>query len=356
MVPMRVVLAPDRFGGLSGVEAARAVRDGWIERAPHVSPVLVPQSDGGPGFLTAVEAATDATLELVPLSDRRSVAVLMTSTEPRTAYVEAAEVVGGASTSEPLGALLDRLVAGGVRRTVIGVGGLRILDGGRGLVAALGDDPAAAAARLEPLQIVVAADTDRVLLGLQGACASGVDELGLSQEEAQEAERQMGEWVDVVRRAVPPPTDLLTGAARRLERLPGVGAGGGLGFALAALGASLRSGPELMAEVSGLAEAVRGAAVVVTATTTYDWRVLQASVAEQVSRAAASCAAPAILLADEIQVGRRETMSLGFAGSYGVLPSGRMRLPTNRPSASDDEVALRALAARVAGTWTPRRT
>lgn len=351
---MRVVLAPDRFGGLTGVEAARALSAGWTERAPHVSPVLLPQSDGGPGFLSAVEAATGATLELVPLSGERSVPVLTAHDSPRAAYVEAAETIGDATTSEPLGALLDRLADAGVRRVVLGLGGLDILDGGRGLVGALGGDPAGARDRMHALQIVVATDTDRVLLGLQGACASAVPELGLSQHAAQAAEREMGEWVDEVRRALPPPRDLLTGKPQRLDRTPGAGAGGGLGFALAALGATVRSGPEVVAELSGLAAAARGAAVVVTAATTYDWTVLQHSVAEQVSRASAASAAPAILLADDIQVGRRETMSLGFAGSYSVLSAGRMRRAGEQRAAHDDEAALRALAFRVAGTWTPR--
>lgn len=370
MSPMRVLIAPDRFGSLTGVEAARTIAAGWRERAPHVQVETVPQSAGGPGFLGAVEAATGGTLEMVPLA-ARGVPVVSTLRQAQdtalrqaqdtarstdgAVYVEAAEVVGADKDSAALGELLGRLAEGSAARVVIGVGGMRTLDGGRGLVERLGGDPASARERIAGLEIVVAADTDRVLLGLQGACASAVQELGLSSEQAQEAERGMGEWVDQVRRTLPPPTDLLSGLPQRLDRLPGAGAGGGAAFALAALGATIRPGPELVAEVTGLAGATRGAAVAVTATTSYDWTVLQHSVAEHVARAAAATAVPAILLAHDVQVGRRETMSLGFAGSYSVLPSGRIQPPGEVRSAHEDEQALRALARRVAGTWTPPR-
>ncbi|WP_018156198.1 glycerate kinase [Demetria terragena] len=352
---MRVLLAPDRFGALTSVEAAAALRAGWAQSAPGVDCVELPQSTGGWGFLRAIEAVTQGDLHLLDVGDELSVPAVTVPKDTLTTYVEAAEVLDNATSSAPLGRLLDRVNATDVPRVVIGLGDVSVLDGGRGLVQALGAGPAEARARLQGMEIVVAADTDRVLLGLQGACASAPSELGLSQEEAQTAERHMGEWVDEVRRALPPPVDLLSGQPQRTDRLPGAGAGGGIGFALAALGAHIRSGPEVVAEVSGLAAAARGSAVVVTAVTSYDWTVLHHSVAEEVASAAASNAAPAVLLADDIQVGRRETMSLGFASSYGVLRPGRMRARGETRTASQDEAALQALAARIATTWTPAR-
>lgn len=364
MAPVRVLLAPDRFGSLTGAEAASALAAGWAEAAPAVDTVQLPQSDGGPGFLAALAVSVGGDLEMLAVDrPERALSVPVLRAGGRT-YVEAAEVerAGEALDTEPLGATLRTLLAAGAEHVVVGLGGLRTLDGGRGLVRGLvgsgGDGGSGLAAARELLAgrtVTVAVDTDRTLLGMQGASATAVDTLGLTREAAQESEREMGEWVDVVRRALPPPRDLISGQQQRPDRLPGAGAGGGAGFVLAVLGASLRPGPEVVAEATGLVEAARASGLLVTATTVYDWRVLAHSVAEQVARAATTLAVPGVLLADEVQVGRRETMSLGFSGSYGVLQPGRMRPRGHRFDPAEDEAALRRLAARVAGTWTPAR-
>ena len=45
-------MAPDSFGGtLTAVEAAEAMRMGWTQVAPDDELVLLPMSDGGPGFV-----------------------------------------------------------------------------------------------------------------------------------------------------------------------------------------------------------------------------------------------------------------------------------------------------------------
>src|SRR5262245_23527090 len=59
---MRVLVCPDKFAGtLTAIEAATAIAEGWREAAPGDEVATVPLSDGGPGFLDVVAAATGAT-------------------------------------------------------------------------------------------------------------------------------------------------------------------------------------------------------------------------------------------------------------------------------------------------------
>jgi glycerate kinase len=59
---------------------------------------------------------------------------------------------------------------------------------------------------------------------------------------------------------------------------------------------------------------------------------------------------PSVVLAGEVLVGRRESMTLGLSGAYPLAER-----PTDLPSVWQDPVgAVRARAARLARTWSPR--
>jgi glycerate kinase len=56
---MRVLVSPDCFTGtLTSVEAANAIRDGWLQIHPDDEVVIAPLSDGGPGFVGGCPSAT----------------------------------------------------------------------------------------------------------------------------------------------------------------------------------------------------------------------------------------------------------------------------------------------------------
>ena len=80
------------------------------------------------------------------------------------------------------------------------------------------------------------------------------------------AEGRDPEQVAELDRALAHYADIMAQTLGRDERdVPGVGAAGGLGFALrAVLGAAFRPGIEMVAELSGLEQAVRGADLVIT--------------------------------------------------------------------------------------------
>jgi len=56
---MKIIIAPQGFkGGISGLEAARAIARGVLAAAPEAETVLLPVADGGDGTLHALVDAT----------------------------------------------------------------------------------------------------------------------------------------------------------------------------------------------------------------------------------------------------------------------------------------------------------
>lgn len=339
---VRVLIVADSFGALPATEVAQIVAETWQSAAPHVRLESVAQASGAVGSARAIGEAVGARLTVV--DGRR----------PLSAYVQGrqrafldAEGPGGA-----VGAAVRRLLDDGLDRVVLALGGAREIDGGRTFLQGLAGSGEFA---ISTDRVVGLAETDRVLLGFQGAAYAAVEERGLDKQQAQELEHAMGEWVDRMRTAQPARTDLLTGAPTRPERTPGAGAGGGLGFLLLATGGQVVSAPAYSAACTGLPDLIGAADLVVTTTTVFDWRALDHSVLHTTTSLANAHATAVVVLADEVHVGRREQMSLGVQGTYAVQRSGWMRPDSNTADAAAAQTDLAALTRRVANTWTPSR-
>ena len=96
---------------------------------------------------------------------------------------------------------------------------------------------------------------------------------------------------------------------------------------------------------------VRGHDLVVTGEGCLDWQSLAGKVVSGVATAAMEAATPTVVLAGQVMVGRRETMGLGISGCYAVAET----LDQVEAAMTDPVGTLRARAARVATTWSPRR-
>ncbi len=387
---MRVLIAPDCFTGtLTATQAAEAMAAGWAASAPEDELTIVPLSDGGPGFLAVLERSLTAEVIAVTVSDPlgREVpaAVLLTTRGGvRTAYVESAQAAGlhllGADERNPaltstwgVGTLLDVAVGEGARRVVVGLGGSGTNDAGAGLLSALGAGPADALARgglalaavdeaavaglaevrqrLAHVDIVIATDVDNPLLGLDGASAVYGPQKGASPELAQALEGALGRFADVAQRVLPPGRDLLRGMPRRVDREPGAGAAGGLGFGLLLLGGRRVSGVEEVLRAVGFADRVSATDLVLTGEGSFDWQSLHGKAVTGVAAAALEQGVPAIVVAGQVLLGRRETMSLGISGCYAVADT-----PEQVESAMADPVGtLTERVRRVARTWSPGR-
>lgn len=385
---MRVLICPERFAGmLTAVQAAEAMASGWRERAPHDELTLTPLASGGPGFLHVLEKALSCVAVALTVSDPLGREVpaqilLVDEGDRRTAYVESAQAAGihllsaaernPASTSTyGVGQLVLAALEEGADRIILGVGGTGTTDAGAGLLAALGaGDPAGLAhggeslldltddalgdlplvlERLAGVELVLATDHDIPLLGYEGTCATSAAGKGASPECAQQLEKALGRFTDVVARALPSSLDLLTGLPRRTDREPGAGAGGGLGYAMLVLGAARQSAAALVQRAWDFDGLMRRHDLLLTGEGCFDWSSLKGGTVAQVTRAAAEHALPTVVLAGEVRVGRRESMAMGAAGVYAVAETSADILAL----AADPVGRLRSRAARIARTWSP---
>ena len=387
---MHVLIAPDCFTGtLTATQAAEAMAEGWRRSAPGDLLTLMPLSDGGPGFLDVLgtsipEGRSVLTTATDPLGREVPATLLVVDDGRRTAYIESAQAAGlhllAADERNPavtstwgVGHLLDAALREGAERIVVGLGGSGTNDGGAGMLACLGVGSAADLARgglaladlpdsgLKGLQdvrdrfggieLLIATDVDSPLLGLHGASAVFAPQKGASPAVAQALESALGRFMEVVSRTLPNSRDLLSGQPRRLDRLPGAGAAGGLGYGLMLLGGRRVSGVDEVLSAVGFADVVGAADLVITGEGCFDWQSLRGKVVAGVAQAALAAAIPTVVIAGQTMVGRREAMTLGLSGTYAVAET-----PEQVEAAVADPVGtLAARTARVATTWSPNR-
>jgi glycerate 2-kinase len=298
---MRVVVAPDKFKGtLTAREAARAVAEGWLSVDRKAEIEEVPIADGGEGTLDALLAALDGRLERLPATGPLGDPViaeygLADTPAGLLAIVEMARASGLELLSEqrrdPLrattygtGELIVEACRRRPRRLLVCIGGSATNDAGAGMAQALGirlldaegrDLPPGGAAlpglaridlggleqSVRGVEVVVATDVHNPLVGPQGASVVYGPQKGASPEDVARLDQALGHFAAVVHR------DL--GIDLRHE--PGAGAAGGLGAGLLAfLGARLRPGFEVVAEILRLPERLEAAGVAVTGEGKYD--------------------------------------------------------------------------------------
>jgi glycerate kinase len=157
-VEVRVLIAPDSFTGtLTSSQAAETIAQGWAQAAPWDELDIAAISDGGPGFLDAI--AMDAGIELLPIFVKSltqqliPTAIGLTKVDQRTAYIESATIIGSALvaifpktpekySSFGIGEAILAAKEQGAKKVIVGLGGTGLVDGGAGMLAALGARPA----------------------------------------------------------------------------------------------------------------------------------------------------------------------------------------------------------------------
>ncbi|MDN5919719.1 MAG: glycerate kinase [Pseudonocardia sp.] len=374
---MRVVVAPDSFGGtLSARDAAEAIATGWRRAAPGDDVRTVPLADGGTGFAEVLQAALGGTLhELAvtgPLGEPVTGSWLQAGD---TAYLEAAAACGlhhvprerrtpdaaRRASTRGVGELLAAARDAGVRRIVVGLGGSATTDGGAGMLAALGAVPRdacgaplpdggaalAGCVRLDPaplpadVELVAAADVDNPLLGTHGAAAVFGPQKGADAATVAELDAALAVFAGVLTAA--------TGTDVRDE--PAAGAAGGLGAALLALGARRESGAGLVRTLTGLDAELDAAAadggLAVTGEGSFDWQSLRGKLITVVARGAAARGMACLVLAGQVSVGRREAGAAGVDTAYAVADACGLEA-----SLADPAGTLASLAEQVARRWS----
>ena len=235
---MKVVIAPQGFkGGISGLEAARAIARGVLAAVPDAETVLVPVADGGDGTLHALVDATGGQIFTSTVTgpiNQQVEAQWGVMGDGRTAVIEMARASGLAivpprrrnpkvTTTLGTGQILKETLERGYRRVIVGLGGSATNDGGAGMATALGAkflDSAgnalppggAALARLHRVdtsglldqiagaEIIAATDVTNPLCGPTGASAVYGPQKGASEEVVAQLDAALLKFAQVVKR------------------------------------------------------------------------------------------------------------------------------------------------------------
>ena len=260
MPSVRALACPASLKGvLSAREAATALAEGlrsWAEVDE------LPVADGGEGTLDAIHAALGGEWHDTEVPDAfgRPRVARWLELPTGVAAVEAAEAIPldpqrldpFAASSRGLGELIDAV--GQRRELLVCLGGTANVDGGAGLLEVLDELPA-------PTR--VACDVD---VPLVDAARLFAQQKGASSEEVVELERRL----------------LALPRLAPYADLPGAGSAGGLGAALASLGAELIPGAPLVLDLVGFDAA--GYDLVVTGEGTVDLTTIHGKAPGEVAR------------------------------------------------------------------------
>jgi glycerate kinase len=377
------VIAPDKFKGTLGAsEAADAIGRGVRKVFPAAALALRPLADGGEGTVEALLTGLGgrASYEKVtgPLGDEAEAAIGWLA--DGRAAIEVAQASGLVlvpqgrrdalrAHSVGVGELIRAVAESGrTRSLVVGIGGSAMTDGGTGAARALGwrfldaagrdlplggealidlarIDGSAVADAVRDLEIVLASDVDNPLLGDEGAARVFAPQKGASADQVELLERAL----TVLARRIK--EDVGVDVAGR----PGAGAAGGLGAGLMAFcGASLRPGFDLVAEVTGLNEAIRAVDYVITGEGKLDRQSLGGKAPIGVARLAAKSLVVCFAVAGDIPLNDRKKLGeAGFAGMASVVETvGEQRAfedPSNAIQATTEKLLRSKILREVPG-------
>ena len=368
-MPLRILIAPDKFKGtLTAHAAADAMARGWRAARPADTLSLLPMSDGGDGFGEIVSAALGAepqTVKTVDAAHRPIEAIWWWHAATRTAIIEAARVNGLAQLPRGkyhpfeldtfgLGAVFKAARDLGTRRALIGIGGSATNDGGFGLAHALGwqfgnthDEEITRWTGLHDLSVIrppeltrwfdelsVAVDVQNPLLGPTGCSRiygpqKGLKEFDLAERSLERLARLMKQELHI-----------------DCASTPGAGAAGGLGYGLCAfVGGKLEPGFALFAGLVGLDEKLRTIDLVLTGEGSIDASTLMGKGVGELADHCLARQVPCIGLAGVVPDATQARAK--FAATHALTPE----FTTVDQAMSEPAVWLERLATRAASEW-----
>ncbi|MCM2445560.1 glycerate kinase [Rahnella sp. CG8] len=346
---MKIIIAPDSFKeSLSAECAAMAIEDGFRAVFPELEAVRLPVADGGEGTVDALIAATGGHRIDIEVTDpqghrvrgfygvngKGDCAVIEMAAASGLMLVPAGQRDPLAATSFGTGELIRHALDGGIRHIILGIGGSATVDGGIGMVQALGgrftdaqgiDLPWGGAAlaqlaaidlsaldpRLAQCRIEVACDVENPLTGPCGAAAVFGPQKGASAQDVQVLDAALAHLAAVIFRHL---------GVNVLE-WPGGGAAGGMGVAARLfLRGNMRSGIDIIMDAIGLEEAMQGATLVITGEGRLDQQTINGKAPVGVARLAQRYHVPVIGLAGILGEGVEVVHQHGLDAVFSILP------------------------------------
>lgn len=324
---MRVVVAPDSFKSvLNATDVAHAIAQGVRRARPDAELDIVPMADGGEGTLDCLLAATPGNRRRVHAHDpigRPVDAPVALINDATTAVIELANVAGFSllppdrrdpltTTTHGLGEVLRAACETEIERIILAAGGSATVDGGAGMMQALGLslidrngiplEPGIGGGRLADIKTIiwkdpppnlhdihwtVACDVLNPACGPAGAAPVFAPQKGAAPQDVLRLADGLENWADVLQHS----------CGTDIRNEPGTGAAGGVPLPLLALlGATLVPGVDLLFEAHRLPSRIALADLVITGEGRLDAQSMMGKVVGAVGRLARTAAVPCIAI------------------------------------------------------------
>lgn len=257
---MRILIAPDAFkGSLTSGEAADAMASGIRLAMPDAEIITMPLADGGEGTLDVLhsQCGGDVLNGILYFNDHGVPGSLIESARLIGLNLPDMQADPFERGSAKLGLALLSALDAGVRDIRIALGGSATVDGGLGLLGALGCrvlnqrgevvsadlngmmqveqvDTGGIDPRLKDTRMIILCDVQNPLCGSYGAVYMYGAQKGIQDNKLTAVEAAMRRWARVCEQAF----------GISVMQRAGAGAAGGLGFALQLPGAEVVSGAE----------------------------------------------------------------------------------------------------------------
>lgn len=322
---MRVVVAIDSFkGSLSSKEAANYIKDGIGEFCDEV--VTISVADGGEGSVEAMMDAVGAEYCSIntfdplrrPMSAKYAIndelAILEMANSCGLTLLRDGERNPNITTTYGLGIMIKDAIGRGIRKFIVGIGGSATNDAGSGMLEALGYrfynedgkeisgeggnlikiksiDDTNLIKELKECEFVVACDVNNPLFGLNGAAYIYGPQKGANAKMVKDLDDGLRNFAKVAAKFLQKDNSILAGS----------GAAGGLGFGfMGFLNSTLKSGFEIIANVTNLKEKIKGADLVITGEGKMDHQSIMGKTPTEVAKIAKQYAIPVIAFAGAI--------------------------------------------------------
>jgi glycerate 2-kinase len=338
-----VLLALDKFKGtLDAPAVCRHLAAGLHRGNPALVTRSVPVADGGDGSVAAAVRAGFIPRRVRATGPQGEPVEAMFAVSGSRAVIEVAEVCGlrraGAGDLAPLaattygvGELIRAALDLGCATVVLALGGSATIDGGTGMLTALGarfsDDrgrplsPGGGALaelagaelealdpRIRDIQLILATDVDNPLVGADGAAHVYGPQKGADSRQVRQLEAGL-------RRLLVH----LPGRVAALAECAGAGTAGGLGFAGLLLGGEIRPGAEFFLDLLGFDHLLPGASLVITGEGRLDRQTLHGKAPARVADRARRSGVPTIAVAGSCTLSREELHAAGIRRAISLL-------------------------------------
>lgn len=346
---MRILIAPDKFkGSLTAAEAASSIAEGALRVYPDAVATQFPVADGGEGTLEAAVAAgyeerLNAVVGPILAPIGAAWALRTDANGAVTAVIETAQASGLAhmaptpenalrAHSYGCGQLIAAALDAGATEIVLGLGGSAMTDGGSGAMRALGLKPLDGAGNIVPLgggsladvaavdtseldprlsrvKFRIAVDVRNPLYGPDGAAHVFAPQKGADGDGVELLDAGLRNWASILRQAT-----------NRDVNIPGAGAAGGFPASFLAFSdAALEGGFALVAGLTGLAEQLADADLVITGEGSMDSQSLTGKAPIALADAARERGIPVIVVAGRILVTPEELAAHGVVAAAQLL-------------------------------------